>query len=560
MFAGAFGCLIALASVPCVHAQPASELQKLFGGGKSVAIAGEWAFSQSIVFHFQDGVWSRHQFVSPHDGQSGAGFSSSLALDGDTLVVGAPFDDHSGLDDAGSAYVFQRDPDTNQWLEVQKLTASDADDEDVFGWSVAIEGDLIAVGAPNHDNLGDLWQAWSGFGAAYIFERIDNVWVQAGQVAMLGERERGDGFGLAVAAVNGHAIVGAPWDDIDFGGNTLVDAGSAWTARKFAQQWLTGQMIIGTTPDDGDLFGQPLAAQPDLLAIGAVSDDIGASDHGAVYLLRPDGFNWAHDVRIDGGSSNTFFSRSIALGDGILAVAAQPDDDEDELIDDERVHIFRLQKGAWSQTDIVRPIDRPVFPNDNPHNFGFACALSGETLLVGAPLDDELGTNAGAAYVFDLSGQSGTRAILTDVAVQFGTPIGVTLNLLKTSEDARATIRSQFGFTAQDPNLAELRIGAQNHVTNPITLDLLIEARMNQSGGTMKVRVRNWNTNNFNQVHQYSIGTTETVEPVSNIPAANYIRASDDRIELSLRSSALATFSIQGFEAQHDFVNVLVHD
>jgi hypothetical protein len=61
-------------------------------------------------------------------------------------------------------------------------------------------------------------------------------------------------------------------------------------------------------------------------------------------------------------------------------------------------------------------------------------------------------------------------------------------------------------------------------------------------------------------VRQYSIGSDETVEPVMDIPAANYIRSSDNRVELSLRASALATFSAQGFEEQIDFVNILVHD
>ena len=184
-------------------------------------------------------------------------------------------------------------------------------------------------------------------------------------------------------------------------------------------------------------------------------------------------------------------------------------------------------------------------------------AVDGDWLMVGAPGD---GSDSGAAYMFDLTGQLGTRSRLMDITIQFGAYLSGGLASLTGSEDSRYILRSQFGFSAIEPNVAELKIGARNNVVDPDVINLLIEARITQPGGTMKVRLRNWNTNTLTQVHQYNIGPTETVEPVSDIPAASYIRASDDRVEVSLRSVVFATFSALGFEAQHDFINVLVRE
>jgi hypothetical protein len=308
-------------------------------------------------------------------------------------------------------------------------------------------------------------------------------------------------------------------------------------------------------------FGYAVAIQDDLILAGAPREDaIGQLiDTGDYRFFRFNGAAWEIEWRPFPGdfTQYEYIGRSVALEENIAVVGA----DAAEFKTDDAAGLARILEyngeDGWTQIEILRPIDGDPMGDQV---FANSVALDGSALLAGAPGDDEAGTNAGAAYFFDLSGQTGTRCILTDVAVQFGTPISVSLSQLKTSEDTRARIRSRFGFTASEANLAETRIGATNHVENPTALDLLIEARLNQSGGTMKVRVRNWNTNSFNQVRQYSIGSAETVEPVMDIPAANYIRLSDNRVELSLRSSAVATFSAQGFEQQTDFVNILVHD
>jgi hypothetical protein len=149
-------------------------------------------------------------------------------------------------------------------------------------------------------------------------------------------------------------------------------------------------------------------------------------------------------------------------------------------------------------------------------------------------------------------------AELTDVAVAFGSLVSGGLQDLIDSDDAWLRTRSIPGFTAEEANLMELRVGAVTTVQSPSTLDLALEGRISQPGGSVRVRFRNWNTNAFVQIHQYPIGFTEAVESIEDIVATNYVRASDGRIEVSMRHSVFATFSVLGFDSYTDQVAISV--
>lgn len=149
-------------------------------------------------------------------------------------------------------------------------------------------------------------------------------------------------------------------------------------------------------------------------------------------------------------------------------------------------------------------------------------------------------------------------APLVDYLVQFGQWISGDLESLRNSDDLRLRVRSRLGFTAQEPNLIDLRVGAATDALGAETLELSIEGRLNTPGGTARVRLRNWTTGLLEPVHQYSIGTTEMVERMTDLGTANRIRASDGRVEASLRCSVVVTFTAQGFDAFVDHVAVLV--
>lgn len=117
----------------------------------------------AYVFNRQGGSWVEVQKLTASDGTAGDSFGWSVAFSGSTIVVGAPFDDISGLIDHGSAYVFNHQG--GGWIETQKLIVSDVTAEAHFGFSVAVSGSTIVLGAPE-DILGSKFFQ----GSAYIFE------------------------------------------------------------------------------------------------------------------------------------------------------------------------------------------------------------------------------------------------------------------------------------------------------------------------------------------------------------------------------------------------------
>ena len=159
------------------------------------------ALSSVYVFSRSAGVWSQSQQLTASDGASGDVFGGRIAIDGDTAVVTALRDDHHDLDKAGSAYVFTRDGKT--WTEQQKLTASDATRDHGFGVSVAVDGDTILVGAYRED-AGQALLA----GSVYVFVRRDDSWVEAQQLTA-SKRKNGAQFGSSVDLAGDLAVVGA---------------------------------------------------------------------------------------------------------------------------------------------------------------------------------------------------------------------------------------------------------------------------------------------------------------------------------------------------------------
>jgi hypothetical protein len=96
-------------------------------------------------------------------------------------------------------------------------------------------------------------------------------------------------------------------------------------------------------------------------------------------------------------------------------------------------------------------------------------------------------------------------------------------------------------------------------VSNPALLDLTIESRLNSPGGRVRVRLRNWMSNLFEQVHQYAQGTIEATEVIPNVDATDHVRAADGRIEMSIRQSVIVVFSAAGFDSFFDRIGADVH-
>lgn len=164
-------------------------------------------------------------------------FGNSVSISGDVAVVGAPGNDDAGFF-SGSAYVYRFDGST--WVEEQKLSASDAADGDRFGSAVSISGDVVLVGAFFSDDAG------IGAGSAYIFRFDGNTWVEE-QKLTASDAAEGDSFGISVSVSGNVAVIGAERDD---DGGSL--AGSAYVYRFDGSTWVEEQKLTASDAAEGD--------------------------------------------------------------------------------------------------------------------------------------------------------------------------------------------------------------------------------------------------------------------------------------------------------------------
>ncbi len=154
----------------------------------------------AYVFGFDGSNWIQQQKLHAQDPQESASFGYHLAMDGDTMVIGAP-QNQVGTHTLGAAYVFSRR--SQGWLQDRKLVAKDSDTFDGFGLRVAISEDTIAVGSPNdHD------AALSG-GASYVYKRNGQSGWSLHEKLFASDAARDDAFGIAVAVSNNTVLVGA---------------------------------------------------------------------------------------------------------------------------------------------------------------------------------------------------------------------------------------------------------------------------------------------------------------------------------------------------------------
>lgn len=186
---------------------------KLDGGG-SVALDGNTAVIGTVVYTGSDDKWTQQATLAVTGG-------SSVALDEDTAIIGAKRDDDPNGDNAGSAYVFTRSNES--WSQQAKLTPNDGDNKDNFGESVALDGDTALVGA-RYDEDPNGEQA----GSAYVFTRSAGEWMQQSKIAA-NDGDTSDAFGISVALNRNTALVGAWEDEDpngDDAGSAYVFTGS----------------------------------------------------------------------------------------------------------------------------------------------------------------------------------------------------------------------------------------------------------------------------------------------------------------------------------------------
>ena len=250
------------------------------------------------------------------DGEAFDLFSSALAIDGDTLVVGAWNDTIGANWGQGSVYVFARSGVS--WTQQQKLIANDGESFDNFGIAVTLSSDTLVVGA-----IGDKIGANQSQGSAYVFTRSGGIWTQQ-QKLVANDGAADDWFGWAIALDGDMLVVGARNDDI--GANT--DQGSAYVFTRSDSTWTQQQKLVANDGAAGDNFGTAVALDGDMLVVGALNDVVGANGRqGSAYVFGRSGSTWTQQQKLaaNDGQVDDDFGAAVALSGHTVFVGAPSD-------------------------------------------------------------------------------------------------------------------------------------------------------------------------------------------------------------------------------------------
>ena len=422
---------------------------------------------------------TQQAYVKAPNAESNDNFGRAVSLSGDTLVVGAFKEDSNQTTitngttasadntaaDAGAAYVFVRTGTT--WAQQAYLKAPNAESGDYFGYAVALSGDTLVVGAFLEDSnqttitngtTASTDNSAADAGAAYVFVRSGTTWTQQAYLKAP-NAEGGDYFGAAIAVSGNTIVVGANKEASNqtiitngttaSADNSAADAGAAYVFVRSGTTWTQQAYLKAPNAEGGDLFGADVALSGDTLVVGASSEasnqttitngttastDNSAADAGAAYVFTRSGSTWSQQayLKAPNAEGGDFFGSSVTISGDTIVVGASGEASNQTTItngttasadnsaaDAGAAYVFVRTGTTWTQQAYLKA------PNaESNDNFGRAVSLSGDTLVVGASLEDSNQTtitngttasadntaaDAGAAYVFTRTGTTWTQ-------------------------------------------------------------------------------------------------------------------------------------------------------
>ncbi|MFT5542281.1 MAG: hypothetical protein ACI97K_001488 [Glaciecola sp.] len=268
-----------------------------------------------VSFERESSTWKQNQIFTAPDAKPGDAFGQSIALTENHLIIGAPRNDAVEVD-SGAAYIYKRERDT--WRYQTKITASDGAAGDLFGISIAVDGNTILVGADLHDEKAE------NAGAVYVYVLDDNQWKQEAKL-IASDGGKTDIFGVRVALSKNTALVSARRDDTEELG---IDAGSAYIFVRDGNTWTQQGKLTSPDGQADDRFGRDVALSGDIAIISAMNHDANGSNTGALYVYKNGSDGWRYTSKFLAKSSmpDDKFGWSVALSNSV-AVVATPNHD-----------------------------------------------------------------------------------------------------------------------------------------------------------------------------------------------------------------------------------------
>lgn len=391
--------------------------------------------------------WKELQKLGAEGGGEGDQFGGSVAIDGDLLLVGAEVD---GPASQGAVHVFERIGES--WIQSATLMASDGVGGDSFGFAVALEADTALIGARFADPGGSPLQ-----GAVYVFVLEDGIWHQQAKL-VAGDGGQFDQFGHSVALSGNLALVGAVSADV----GDEINQGLAYVFLRSGTSWSEQARLAATDGMSGDLSGTAVAMVGNTALVGAPEAMVGdAFFQGAVYAFTSSGGSWTEQQKLTSSGSNTGqkFGSTLSM-DGDRVLIGAPEDGLAENFLRGAAYVFSRSDDAWFEGAKLASQE-----DSSLDMFGSSVNISGDTVLVGAPSFD-VGPNEfqGAAHVFVLDGgQWIERAQLTAADGRqfdrFGTSVAL--------EDGKAVIGALAALVDGNVDQGAAYVFAMNGSTGP---------------------------------------------------------------------------------------------
>jgi 3-methyladenine DNA glycosylase Mpg len=495
--------------------------------------------------------------ASNTDPDDNSGFSA--AISGDTLVVGAPGEDSIAIGvngdqsnnagGSGAAYVFIRDG--NHWVQQAYLKPSRIRPGfgAFFGDSVAIDGDTIIVGASDD----------FGTGTAYVFVRSGTNWQQ--QAALKASNPAPDQFGAAVAIYGDTIVVGAPEESSNATGvngnqnNDLAfNSGAAYVFVRNGTNWTQQAYLKASNTGASDFFGASVSVSGETIVIGAFAEDSNAAGvngnqsnnsalfAGAAYVFVRSGTNWSQQAYLKAsnpGAEDRFGCAVSVSGDTIVvgaqlegsnAVGVNGDQSNNSAPNSGAAYVFVRGGTTWTQQAYLKASNTQggagLFNGDR---FGWSAAIAQDTIVIGAWNEDSnatgvdgvqsnnSATNSGAAYVFTRTGTNWSqRAYLkasnTGVEDLFGSSVALsdhTIVVGAFQEDSSAT-----GVNGDQTNNNAMFAGAAyTYEMRPPFLEL----QASQVGASLHLTATGTTNTNWRLEFRDILGGTNGWQPLTNI-------------------------------------------
>jgi hypothetical protein len=344
--------------------------------GISVAISGDYAVVGSpnasvngntlqgaaYVFVRTGNTWKQDIKLTNFSGAAYDQFGWSVAISGNNIVIGSPYDDVGSNIDQGSAHVFVRSGG-GVWSHTQ-LFASDGATADRFGQNVAISGNYALIGSVlgNHFFVDQ--------GSAYIFTLSGSSWIQQAKL-IASDGAAYDQFGTGVAISGNYALVGCSFDDI--GSN--IDQGSAYVFMRSGSSWIQQAKLTASDGATNYLFGHAVGLSGDYAIVGNSFTSSGGAM--TAYIFMRLGGGWTQQARLTAATViGDHFSFAVAIS-GNYALVGSPDRTVGGNPSQGSAYLYERSGTNWS---LVRQI------TDNSRDFarnGFSLSISNGTFIIG---------------------------------------------------------------------------------------------------------------------------------------------------------------------------------